>query len=161
MLALTYDRDLPKPRPEIDGHGEIEIACADDPDPRIKPGEYAAACEAVRLNCAFNAKKWEFSFKILDPGEAFGIVLHGYCPFPPKGIKLTPRYKLWRWATFARGNRPTRFDRISPRWFSGKVFKVQVGYTAKKIPHTKKLAPPELQYSEVYEITGVVAGGRP
>jgi hypothetical protein len=96
-------------------------------------------------------------FRIITPGEQFGIELYLVCPCPANGGKIFGLgSKLVAAATVALGQRPKRRDRLSTRTFAGKVFLARTRTVTRD--HKGKERPREDHYSVLDELLRVEAG---
>lgn len=138
-----------------------DFFCEQDYRPLIPDGFYTAQC--ISYNYGFivggKAKKLFLHFKILSEGKFFGIEIFRAYNMPKDGkIKLGSDY--YKAYCLAYGwNKPSRRDRMSPKIFKNKIFKIK---TRKATPkYGNKEMPENFKYSVVDYIADVVTGPIP
>jgi hypothetical protein len=103
--------------------------------PRLEPGTYSAYCRSARVYRDRVFQRWvaALQFDVLaDPGDD---VLGRFTWFLNLGSKEKPnasrRSRYWEAWVKANGGPPQRQDRLSPRVFSGRMARVELGDTTK------------------------------
>ncbi|MEW6455343.1 MAG: hypothetical protein AB1410_01335 [Acidobacteriota bacterium] len=134
---------------------ECEPICCDDPQPLIPDGIYQAQVLKWERGRYYNQTKLYLWFEIISPGRAFETKL--FMVLNLNGNKVGYGSKYYRsWVIANHGIRPRRNDRLSPKIFLNKVFKVKVE-TVKR-SYTGESVPEYLQYSVIREILDLEAG---
>jgi hypothetical protein len=136
--------------------GDIEFSFDGGVPPVIPEGEYEAAfVRADRKRMYGTGERLFLWFRLITPGQWFGIELYVVCTVAAKG-KWRPSHKFFQAWILAAGKSPCRNDRMSTKVFRGKVFRVRVRTVTKTAKRdTRTLAQ---QYSVIDEILAVVAG---
>ena len=129
---------------------------ADEFPPRIEPGIYEAVCSKVETGISYGAERKLFVRFKIHGGEYHGTELFMVCRYP-KGEKISHRYKLYQQWALALGRRPRKKERFSMHLFKGKLYRVSVKDTQRKLSNNA-LVPDYLQYSVVETIIETLVG---
>ncbi len=124
--------------------------------PAVPNGDhYEAIFERAEKVSQWGRDKIFLWFVMMTPGEWVNNSFFMACTVPPK-YRWTASSKYWRTWVLANGNRPSRWDRLSPAVFKDKVFRVRM---RKVVKNAKQIAlTPAQQYSVVDELLEVSTG---
>ena len=100
---------------------DIEPNCQVDVPPLVPAGDYEVAFVRVEEKKLWGRSRAFLHFRVIQPGEHFGVVLFMAVTLPANGhFSLSSKY-LQQWS-LAAGKRPSRRDRLTTRVFRNKVF---------------------------------------
>ncbi len=135
---------------------ENEAPIAEQPRPRIPASEYDAICYKTETGRSWGGRTNIYILFRIIGGSQDGTELFMACTYHPKG-KLSQRYKYYVQWTLAKGAPPKKGERLSPKVFCGKMYRVLVRDT--QIRHSNgKLMADCLQYSVVDSIIETQTG---
>ncbi len=127
------------------------LYCDHDPYPRVEPGEYDLYCIEAKPYRDPGLKVWKCRYRFINPMQEEFPSLYGFIHLgdgcKPPGRRS--RYKR-EW-TIANGHPPGKRQRLSARVFTGKLFRVRVGWVLPR-QHDGKLHTAATRYSLVREI---------
>ena len=140
---------------------EIEEPIAEEFLPRIEPGEYDAVCLKTEIGRSWGGRRDIYlRFRIYD-SEYEGTELFMKCSYPKtKDKKMSYRHKYYQQWMLANGGPPAKKQRMSPKMFLNRMFKIKVVDT-KRTHNDGTPLPSFAQYSVISTIIEVVAGGPP
>jgi len=137
----------------VEVEDDSDAPIADDPRPRIEPGDYTAECFKTETKYYRNQRKLYFHFRICG-GKHDGVELELFCNYSKKKIRKEHKYyQLW---SIANGGRPYGNQSMPRRVFKNKKFLVSVRDSQSKYSDGEIL-PDFLQYSVVSEIKKVIS----
>ncbi len=129
---------------------------------RIPAGEYQAVCYKTEIGRSFGGRRDCYVLFRVHSGPHHGTKLFMKCPYPEG--KLSTRTKLYDQWMLAMQRAPHARERITPKVFRNRLYRVLVRDTKRKITGTNRLMPDFCQYSVIDTIieveTGVPANGR-
>lgn len=127
---------------------------AGEPRPLIPEGNYKARVIGYKKKNYRWGEKIEFKFQIDEPCEYKGIELSMYMNVYKKYNPASTYYEAW---VIAKGSKPPRKDKMTPRIFLGGLFEVIV--TTVKPKHKDGSYKKEiLHYSKIDEIKDRIIG---
>lgn len=126
----------------------------------ITPGNYEAVCTKFEQAFCFGKSPRLFlHFQIVEQCKFNGIVLWGAYNVDFKKGRIPSGSKYYRsWVIANKFVKPKRNDRMNPKIFLNKVFKVAVRTVKPFFPGTKELQPEEFHYSIIAEIIDLLVG---
>ena len=128
------------PRPMLVGETEPEIAWRHDP--RIEPGEYRATCAWAKIYRDPGFKRWTCLLRFeIRSNDLFTVIARSIPMWLNLGSQGKPhasrrtRY-FTEWIRANDGKPPERGDRISPKVFTHRVARVEIGDTNGHTPYS-------------------------
>ena len=134
---------------------EDTLPRADEFPIRIPEGIYDAICFKTETAMGFGgSRKIYFKFRIYG-GEHDGVELFMVCNFPK--TKIGKRYKYFDQWMLALGRHPSKGERLSPKIFRNRLFKILVRDTKPRFSNGK-FKPDIFKYSVVDSIIEALTG---
>lgn len=137
-------------------NSEPEDLVAEEPRPRIPPGQYDAYCLRTEFGRSFGGRRDIYILFKIHGGEFDGIELFMACTHP-KG-KVSSRCKYYQQWTLAAGRPPRRREPLSREAFPDRMYRILVRDTRKKHGDGSLMADC-VQYSVVDSIVEPLTGG--
>jgi len=123
---------------------------------RIPPGEYDAICYKTETGRSWGGRTDIYILFRIIGGSQDGTELFMACTYHPKQ-KLSLRYKYYQQWMLAKGAPPKKGERLSPKVFCHKMYRVLVRDTERKHSNGQPMADC-LQYSVVDSIIETQTG---
>ena len=122
------------------------LGTADGPPPKIPEGEYTIGFLRAETGILRGKRRVFLWFRIVDPGEHVGKELYLCCPVPENG-KFGMGSKLVEAWRIAKGQWPTRRDRLSVNVFRGLYFRAAIKTVMKNQDGEER--PVDQHYSKI------------
>lgn len=135
---------------------ENKAPIAEQSRPRIPTSEYDAVCYKTETGRSWGGRTDIYILFRIIGGSQDGTELFMACTYHPKR-KLSQRYKYYQQWTLANGAPPKKGERLSPKVFCNKMYRVLVRDTQRRYSNGK-LMPDILQYSVVDSIIETQTG---
>jgi len=143
-MENTYENRSLEPTPQ-----------AEDFTARIPEGRYDATCYKFETGVSFGGvRKIYIKFRIYG-GDFDGVDLFMVCTYPK--TKIRPRFKYYTQWILATGRHPSKRERLSPKVFLNKMYRVIVRDTDPKFPDGKS-KPDIFKHSIIDSLIEVLAG---
>jgi len=137
---------------DFDTSPETEEDCpiADEPLPRIEPGEYTAICEGTEIKKTPGWPRKIYIHFFICKGKYVGVNLFMACNYP-KGT-ISPRRKYYKQWMLVNGGPPKKGNKLNRKIFKGTICRIRVRYTKPEHPDDNEI----LQYSVVDSIIEII-----
>lgn len=135
---------------------ENDAPVAEQFSPRIPPGEYDAICYKTETGRSWGGRTDIYILFRIIGGSQDGTELFMVCTYHPKR-KLSQRYKYYQQWTLAKGAPPKKGERLSPKVFCHKMYRILVRDTGRRHSNGQPMADC-LQYSVVDSIIETQTG---
>lgn len=150
--AAALPLHIVKPAEPAPGHGG---PIADTSFPLLPEGSYSAVAVGAKHVTIFKRPMMFVWFQLLDEGVQ-GVRLFASFRLPPHG-HMRPSSRYYRAWTLATGRKPIRGDRLSPRVFLRRAFRVMVRTV--RTDRQQRPLTPQNYYSIIDTILAAETGG--
>lgn len=134
------------------------LYCAHDPYPRVEPGEYELYCIEAKPYRDPGLKVWKCRYRFINPMQEGFPSLYGFIHLGDGSKPPGSRSRYLREWTIANGEPGRKRQRLSPRIFTSKLFRVRVDWVLPR-QHDGKTHTAASRYSLVKEIIALVCSG--